>query len=275
MAVIKEFIKKSLHTLHLYEPVQQAWSHRPDLKTSIWNSGYRIYGTGDHIPIPPAYLIHYTVNSPEIAWFLHTGLISYKSLEDALKKNHYSLDSFHNVLDFGCGCGRVLRYWRHPDQVHVYGSDYNPALIRWDKAHLSRIASFGTNHLAPPLDYGADFFDFIYALSVFTHLPLDLQIAWMDDLYRVLQPGGVLLITLHGKWRILDLDEEKQKKFNQGEMVVIHEEDPGSNICGSYHPFEFVVKHLVGKFELVDFIESGARDSNQDIYILRKPGPTQ
>ena len=273
MAALKSTIKKSLRALHLYEPVHQIWSHRPDLRMLLWNSGYRIYGAGDHMPIPPAKLISFTNNSREISWFLHTGMISFNCLRNALEKNQYFLENFHNVLDFGCGCGRVLRFWHNIKGVHIFGSDYNPALINWDKSHLSRMANFQINFLAPPLNYPNNFFDLIYALSVFTHFPEDLQLAWMDELYRVLETNGLLLITLHGKSRMLELNQEQKARFLEGKMVVTHAESAGENLCGSYYPVEYVRNSLARKFELVDFIESGARDSNQDIYLLRKPIP--
>jgi ubiquinone/menaquinone biosynthesis C-methylase UbiE len=61
----------------------------------------------------------------------------------------------------------------------------------------ARFAQFEVNGLAPPLAYEANHFDFIYALSVFTHLPESLQTAWMSELARVLKPGGYLLMTTH------------------------------------------------------------------------------
>ncbi len=271
MADFKSSLKNSLHAVHLYEPVHQIWSHRPNLRMMLWNFGYRTAGFGDHLPIPPAKLIHFTINSSEISWFLHSGAISFDCLSNALERNQYSLGKFHNVLDFGCGCGRVLRFWHGTKGVHKFGSDYNPELIHWAQSHLNRVADFQTNLLAPPLNYPDNFFDFVYSLSVFTHLPEDLQDAWMDELFRVLEPNGLLLITLHGRSRAHVLDQEQKARFLEGQMVVIHEEAAGANLCGSYHPVEYVKNRLARKFELVDFIESGARDSNQDIYLLRKP----
>ena len=49
-----------------------------------------------------------------------------------------------------------------------------------------------------PLAYADDTFDLVYALSVFTHLTEDLCEAWMDELYRIVKPGGAAIVTTHG-----------------------------------------------------------------------------
>ena len=41
--------------------------------------------------------------------------------------------------------------------------------------------------------------DLVLNHSVFTHLPEELQRLWLEDLRRVLKPGGYLLATFHGR----------------------------------------------------------------------------
>ena len=77
------------------------------------------------------------------------------------------------MLDFGCGCGRVIRNWRSLDRTDIYGSDYNHELIAECGRNL-HFAHFESNDLAPTLRHESDKFDLIFALSVFTHLPGEL-----------------------------------------------------------------------------------------------------
>ena len=73
-----------------------------------------------------------------------------------------------SILDFGCGCGRVVRWWRDlPAEIH--GSDFNPTLVRWCRENLP-FGVFEVNRPEPPLPYPDDSFDLVYALSVLTHL---------------------------------------------------------------------------------------------------------
>jgi hypothetical protein len=40
--------------------------------------------------------------------------------------------------------------------------------------------------------------DLVLCHSVFTHLPEDVQFAWLDELARILVPGGILIASTHG-----------------------------------------------------------------------------
>ena len=270
-ALMKEWIKGRLRIVGLYDIAHELWAQRPDLRITIWNAGYRLAGAGDGLPIPPSRLIYLVDLSKEVAWYLHTGRMSYDSIQYALQKNGFCLEDFDAILDFGCGCGRTIRYWKSLKGPKLYGTDYNPKLVDWSRRKLGGFVEFKTNHLAPPLDYTDAKFDLIYALSVFTHLTEDLQQNWMCELARVLKPGGLLLITLHGASRIYQLEPEEQRQFLSGQLVVKQPAAAGSNLCGTYHPEPYVRNILARGFDVIDLIPGGARDANQDIYLLRKP----
>ena len=164
-----------------------------------------------------------------------------------------------------------MRYWKSLTGPKLYGTDYNPRLIEWSRKSLGQFAEFATNRLAPPLEYTDGMFDLIYALSVFTHLSMNLQCDWMAELARVLKPSGLLLITLHGDSRICQLEPEERRRFLSGQLVVRQPAAAGSNWCGAYHPETYVRRTLARGYEMVDHIPGGARDANQDVYLLRKP----
>jgi SAM-dependent methyltransferase len=119
------------------------------------------------------------------AWIILTMLDAYS----------FDLGSVRSVLEFGCGTGRVLRHFRNISGLRLAGTDANPKPIEWDRKNLPNI-EFYHNELTPPLAFRDDSFDLIYALSVFTHIPLELQRSWLDELRRILVPGGYLLCTV-------------------------------------------------------------------------------
>jgi predicted TPR repeat methyltransferase len=90
------------------------------------------------------------------------------------------LGSRQAILEFGCGCGCVLRRWRGLD-ARVWGTDYSGRVIQWCHANLP-FAEVRVKALEPPLDHGDASFDVVYALSVFTYLPVETQLAWRDEL---------------------------------------------------------------------------------------------
>jgi ubiquinone/menaquinone biosynthesis C-methylase UbiE len=270
--ITKERIKKTLNTFGLYRSARYVWIHKPSLHSLCQNEGYRIIGAPDGLPLPPDYLIYLVTISREVAWYLHSGVMCYQSMLYALKKQGIYVEDFEAILDFGCGCGRVTRYWKSIHGPHIYGTDYNPELIRWCKRKLGSVAQFQINQPNPPLDYSCNQFDLVYAISVFTHMSKQSQIAWIKELTRIVKPGKFLFITLHGQSRFFELEPEEQRLFKSGQMVVKQIGDPNSNNFGAYHPYEYVINYLAAGFEVIDFIPQGTRDANQDIYLLKKPG---
>ena len=100
-------------------------------------------------------------------------------------------------LDFGCGCGRVARYLAGaPAIARLSGVDVDAAQVRWADRHLP--GDYATMSAAPPLAFAPGSFDVVYAISIFTHLDEREQFAWLEELGRVLSPGGLLITTTHG-----------------------------------------------------------------------------
>ncbi len=190
---------------------------------------------------------------------------------DTLARNGIKIDSFQAILDFGCGCGRVIRYWHTFRNTVVFGTDYKPKLVEWCKRHL-KFAQFEINQLSPPLIYRNSSFDFIYALSVFTHLSELLQHQWMGEFLRVLRPGGYLLITTHGKHYFNRLTQSEKESFGAGSLIVRYQEVAGTNMCSVFHPEGYVRQGLARSFDVVNFVPEGAKGNPyQDIYLLKKP----
>src|SRR5205814_6468754 len=180
-----------------------------------------------------------------------------------------SLESTESVLDFGCGCGRVTRYWEGFAGA-VAGSDVNAAAIEWCRANLG-FARFAQNGLAPPLVFEPESFDLVYALSVFTHLTAELQLAWRDELRRVLRPGGRLFVTTHGRSYAPRLDAGERGRFEQGELVVRWSDVPGTNLLSAYHPERYLHETFATGFAFLQLEPEGARGNpTQDIVLLRK-----
>lgn len=231
----------------------------------------------DDLPVPPARLLVKVTGTPDPEQFIRTGALAADAIRSALAAVAHGggLEQQGAILDFGCGCGRVLRHWRDlaaRNAIEIHGTDYNPELTAWCSAHLP-FARIATNGLAPPLAYPDARFGFIYALSVVTHLSEDLQRAWMSEFRRILRPGGLLLITTHGAFFTNRLTEAERAEFAAGRMVTRYGSASGSNLCSTYHPESWVRARLAGEAdcEVVSFVPEGALGNpGQDLYLLRR-----
>lgn len=102
------------------------------------------------------------------------------------------------VLDFACGYGRVGRHFRNvlPDVKYV-GMDIHNDAVRFNRDVLGLQTLQSTQR--PEEVYVGQTFDFIFALSFFTHLRREHFLGWLSKLHRILKPGGVLMISTHGQ----------------------------------------------------------------------------
>jgi ubiquinone/menaquinone biosynthesis C-methylase UbiE len=224
------------------------------------------------LALPPEDLVVLVAGVPDTDWFLEGGRRGAKAITDVMAKHDRPVDSLGSILDFGCGCGRVLRHWKSlPGTTVVYGTDYNERLVNWSRKNL-RFARFNVNQLTPPLAYADDTFDLVYALSVFTHLTEDLCEAWMDELYRIVKPGGAAIVTTHGGATTHLLSQDELRDYEDGAIVVQVEERAGENLCMTFHPPTYVAARLIQKFTLAEFIAEGALGNPpQDLSLLIKP----
>jgi SAM-dependent methyltransferase len=225
--------------------------------------------SAEALPIPPTQLILKVSGEADVEWFLYGGRQAAECIRSTLARQGVDPASIRSLLDFGCGCGRVARWWRDlPASVH--GSDLEPRLVDWCRRRLP-FGRFTTNELSPPLAYPEHEFDLVYALSVFTHLPQSLQLPWMRELRRILRPGAYLLLTTHGRRYLDDLPVEQRRVLEAGGLVVRHAEDPGSNACGAYHPEAYVRAHLAEGFTVIEHVPEGALGNpHQDLWLFRR-----
>jgi SAM-dependent methyltransferase len=193
-------------------------------------------------------------------------------IRDMVSRAGAEMAAMDAILDFGSGCGRVIRHWRGLERPQVHGCDYNPFLAGWCADNLT-FADFTLNTLEPPLPYEDNRFDLVYSVSIFTHLDDGLQRPWIEELARVVRPGGLVLVTVTGPELATELlQPDDLERFERGDLVVKRSELAGMNACAAYHPARYIREELARGFELVEHVVSGAPDVRQDAVLLRMPG---
>lgn len=220
------------------------------------------------IPVPPPKLRVLVAGTADLDWFIHSGGAQVAYLRTLVEQAGRPAEHSDAILDFGCGCGRMLRWWSDLAPGVVHGCDYNHDLIAWCESHL-RFASFRTTSLSPPLPYQDERFGFVYALSVFTHLTIERTEAWLSEIARVLKPGGLLWFTVHGASYVDRLLPDEQLLFSSGRAVVHSPEVEGTNLCSVYWPREFVTRVLGDQFEVVHHFDPATDPATADAALLQ------
>lgn len=243
-------------------------------------------------PIPPRGLRHITA-APDAEEFLWTGLVDLATFLSSWEVHRDSpLGTPARVLDFGCGCGRLLRFLCDKPTLDVVGSDVNGVLVAWCKEHL-RGVNARVNEIDPPLPLEASSFDWVYSLSIFTHLNESRSAAWRRELGRVLRPGGIAILTTSGipaLRTILDSAahqamfslthrqvEEILGSFDRTRFIhrqyddaTLRTANAGSDYGNAFiHP-EYVREHWNDDvFQVLEHVPAGLRGW-QDIVVLRR-----
>jgi SAM-dependent methyltransferase len=223
----------------------------------------------DGLPLPPGLLRVQVTGAARADEFLAQSARAADTVRRAAGEAGRDIAGFDAVLDFGCGCGRVMRRWATVSGPRFYGCDYNPKLVEWCQRNLT-FAEFAVNGLAPPLPYADRAFDFVYALSVFTHLTEPLQHAWMDELRRIIRPGGLLVFTTRGDAWSWKLTAAERARYDAGRLVTRYEEVSGTNLCAVFHPLAYVHERMFDGFRLVNSLDAALADGAQDIHTAER-----
>jgi SAM-dependent methyltransferase len=195
------------------------------------------------VRIPPVSILYDILGTCDIEGFYQSGKEHASSVRDIICQSHN--DRPLKIFEWGCGPARVLQYLQSPseDRWDLYGSDYNPKTVDWWRKSFPHIV-FLNNELEPPIQAESASFDVIYCISVFTHLSEPLHYKWIDEIMRLLKPGGLFIGTFHGHRFRDQLEIDERKRFDSGEFVVRDMIREGKKNFTAYHCDCFVQKLL-------------------------------
>ncbi len=218
----------------------------------------------DCLPVPPVTLRVRVGGWEEVDHFLGVGRKISWDVKKLLKGVNRPFESFPAVLDFGCGCARVLRFMRPSPGQMIMGTDIDKESIAWCQEYLGTIAQFQINHDFPPLPLPEKSVDLIYSVSVFTHLPEEMQFQWLAELRRVLKPGGILVTSVHGE-SLFPIAEEVNKFQETGFYYLKGDSTPGlpDYYQATFHTQTYVQREWSRFFKILK-IQTRAINNHQD-----------
>jgi SAM-dependent methyltransferase len=243
-------------------------------------------------PLPPDELIDRVLGSvpnepaeETRTRFLETGLRSRLDLERALTAVGDTFSQHDRILEFGCGCGRIMRWMSElVSSCALVGTDVDARAIAWASEALP-FARFDVNQGLPPTHYDDGEFDLVLNHSVFTHLDQNYQDRWLAELQRITSPNGIIVLSVHGEHAFRATEEQLVENARQGsEWREILERDgifytSEDSLVGSafpdfyhttFHAPWYIFEHWSRWFDVLAFLPRSSLDF-QDQVVLRRP----
>jgi SAM-dependent methyltransferase len=222
---------------------------------------------------------------------LYAGYLAYRLFRRIYQAYGGVLED-STVLDFGCGWGRVTRFFlKDVESERLWGVDHYDRMIaacdatsRW--GHFRKIDPF------PPIDFADNTFDLVICNSVFSHLSEEVHLRWVEELTRIMRPGGILIATTWAR-RLIERCQEMRNNGSESHLAAMFREadvwleryskgdfcfDRSVDAYGAnadWHgetciPETYVRTRWSDRVEVLDFIDD--RDvSPQNVIVCRKP----
>jgi len=195
-----------------------------------------------------------------------------RSVLDTVKQVvEWHFGSFENVpsfLDFACGYGRFTRFLIQempPEKIWVSDIYANAVKFQTEYLGVSGIVSTGK-----PENYLIDRkFDSILANSFFSHMPERTFTNWLQNLYDLLTPNGILMFSVHDSCLLPPHIEMPAKGIlfsPQSESQSLDKEEYGTTYVTEKFVREIVEKVSGGK-AFVHRIQKGICKF-QDLYVV-------
>ena len=210
--------------------------------------------------------------------FVLEGFSTYTKLAHILYQvTDLSYADFANILDWGCGCGRLTRYFGERTPATLTGIDIDADNVAWCQQHLPA-GRFLHISAEPPTPLEAATFDLIIGISIFTHLREADQFYWLDELARIARPRALLLVTVHGNTTVgrAQLPAAWMAELERtGFLDAGHNPDLDGYTSdhgyyrNTFHTEAYIRERWTAHFEILRIVP-GAIGNNQDVVVMRK-----
>ena len=244
----------------------------PDSRQKAWYFADPQYA----LPMPDSTRIQRINGSADLVQFVLGGASTFKRLEHYLaEKLRCSFTDFPRILDWGCGCGRVARYFHSVRGVQLYGGDIDGDNVSWCAENLPH-GVFSRLPLSPPTSFQDDFFDLVLGFSVLTHLSETNQFLWLEELKRITRRGALVMLSFEGpamrglgrlpRSIVRDIEEKGFFVTGRNEQLDTVLDDTNYYI-NVIHSYDYIHKNWGKYFTILDIVDAIA--ANQALVVMR------
>ena len=230
----------------------------------------------ERFPFPPAAQMERVVSEASRERFAIGGSTIFQNATRIMETLGTGWADYGDVLDWGCGAGRLTRYLIGETRSRVVGADVDPDNIAWCQRSYPG-GTFVTLPLRPPTSLPTGGFDLVFGISVMTHLQEADQWLWLYELHRITRPGALVLLSIRGpayfgynamapaQYRALESEGFVDVSRDGSLDDVIEDKDYYRAVL---HSRDYVLTRWSAYFEVVTIIDGVA--AIQDFVVLRR-----
>ncbi len=162
-------------------------------------------------------------------------------LWDELKQFEKLVKDGQNILDWGCGNGRLL-FLLKDKNVKYFGLDQSDELVKIARSKWAADVESGKANFSSTIiddkKFSADFFDLVFMIASFHHLPDEAtRLDLLNKIYLEMKSGGQIVITV---WNLeSDWAQSKLKsgwsKMGENEYIIPWKDTDGKIISERYY----------------------------------------
>ena len=223
----------------------------------------------------PAFNMMRVTRSDNVDHFRLIGYTQYRHIQTLIDAHAPHATA---ILDWGCGAARIARHFLAESPYHVVGLDVDPYNIEWCR-RMFDAADFRVVDPQAPTSFPDAAFDVIYGVSVFTHLNRESEHFWLGELRRLLKPGGLAVMSVHGETAFFETVNDfwaYRRLIGEGfldvgacpDLQVNGQDTISAELYRNVFHTRPYIEHVWGEqFRIVDYIQ-GSSPAHQDYVVL-------
>jgi SAM-dependent methyltransferase len=152
---------------------------------------------------PSDHIFRFIVEHPQfnsddakVQYYFEDGAKSALQFAELLAKHGHRVKRKTQVLEFASGYGCVTRHLALHNGIELESCDIHPAAIDFLQTKL-RVYAVQSSRFPEQVRFPHQY-DFAFALSFFSHMPITTWTRWLVQLTQCVRPGGTIAFTTHG-----------------------------------------------------------------------------
>ena len=250
--------------------------HFDDAPCSIFATYF--WPGGGQVETPPFNMMR-VARTRDNGYFTLAGYTQYKHIKELVGRH---VAGARRILDWGCGAARILRYFAGDPAFDAKGVDIDPFNVDWCRSTFGRVADFQTIAPMAACPFADGSFDAVSGISVFTHLNPASERFWLEELHRLIRPGGVAVMSVHGEMTFFKavndfwmFDRLVEKGFYDAgacnDLDVEGKPTVDENLYRNvFHTRAYIQRVWGRRFTIVDYIPGGATAHQDYVVMLRR-----